>query len=277
MQNLRVKKLGFLVLSLVVISILYWSMTAEQKLSDKQILVFHPDAVTGLEWTTPGQKKISFQRKDRNSAWESQNPMDNEIIRRIQFVINALAIQTAESTPVKALDNGAMIVMTFGNQQQWRGSLTSAEIRWQQNEEFKSFPLTERQMQLVQSGEFVFENPSWRWCKKRPQSIKINYKNQKFVLTDRKGKWEMLKDGRESVIDSSRVEAWLGRQCTLVFQRYIDKSIHNPFSLINFNSMDVVWSDQSEDQYPLQGTMIQISKNQIGVIEDAQGFFSVFQ
>lgn len=167
---------------------------------------FHPDSVHEFSWSLKGQT-FAFKRESRSKPWEPAVDSNN-----LQVKLNALG--NLQLTEMSAPKSGLEIVIGFGGENKWSGIYDSEHFVWNEGlHKGKGFKADEDVAHIFEEGALAFEKHQWEWCEKRPVKISVKTDYVKYELTQKNRAWVLKKDGKESTLDATMVEKWLGKNC----------------------------------------------------------------
>lgn len=195
---------GVVVLGLILVKVLSGPKPNKQA----QEYHFHPDSVLSLTWLI-GDKKFSFTRPQRSVPWSPA--VDTSNLQK-----KLIALGTAELKDMKAPSEGEVIEVGFGENNQWTGVYANRKFVWTSGlKQGQGFETDANWARVFEEGRFSFDPHKWNWCMSRPVKIEMHTDRIDTEVYQKNHAWFLKNKGRESKLDATAVEKWLGRFCEI--------------------------------------------------------------
>ncbi|MEK6554943.1 MAG: hypothetical protein AABZ31_06875, partial [Bdellovibrionota bacterium] len=221
-------------------------------------------------------KKWFHSRKDRGTPWTpvTDGPaMQNRLI----------ALGTAQLEKMRASSGGLRVKVGFGAGNMGEGLYDDGRFVWTQGlKKGFGFTATESAQDALEEGQYAYNSHFWTWCVSRPQVINGRLGDGvPFRVEIEKGQWYVKNGEKKSKIDSTVIEKWLGRNCTVKIDFFKDRaSFTGLLKRLAEISNAAEWSisfaastqDKSKDT--MAGTIEYVKKGKFWLINNEMAIYS---
>lgn len=234
-KNLVFLGIALLVLALLVLAVLayvFWPQTTDfrpPKAITKASIEKIPGTILHIRWSAGGESQ-TFVRANLNAPWlpPRQNNTNLELLEKILPIIPPQeAPFEIFPIPKKPL---VEVAISFDNlAEEWVGGFDGKNFIWSSGE-LKGYgkKLDAAEIALFNSGRFAFDNKRIDWCASRLKALE---KKGSYEFKYVGNKWTYSSAEKTKPINANLFESWIGKNCALFVDQFIDPKIAATFYL----------------------------------------------
>lgn len=227
--------LGIALLVLAVLAYVFWPQTTSYlppKKITKASIEKIPGTIVHIRWSIAGEDKI-FVRAKLNAPWlpPRQNNTNLELLEKVLPLIPPQAAPfEIFPIPKKPL---VEVAVSFDNlDEEWVGGFDGTNFVWSAGD-LKGYgkKLEAHEIALFNSGRFAFDNKRIDWCASRLKAFEKKG-SYEFKYVGNKWTYSSIEDHKNAKpINANLFESWIGKNCTLLVDQFIDPKLAATFYL----------------------------------------------
>lgn len=250
-----------LALLLFISLTILWLARGNKRDYVSQQLVFHPDAVTQLDWGV-GRKVWKFARENRNRSWEPA--MEPHRIQRKLLVLATLPLKKMVVPSHPEIE----IRVEFAEKNYWTGVYKNSRFVWTSgNFAGLGADLSETTAEVFLEGRYAFEPLKWSWCDAHPNEMQFRQDDVRWTLSLQKSRWILANaDQSPAPIDGSAIERWLGAHCEVNLRAYRDLKMEGLGR--RDGALKIVFQNGRKSELHFHENWLEISREKAGLSED---------